>query len=54
MKKSSCKNGGTLSQDPTTKKLSLSVSNTDQCTAYFDKEKILTPQETLAYLNQTS
>ncbi len=36
--KSKCKNGGNLSQNPTTKKINLSVNHSDQCTLYFDKE----------------
>lgn len=35
--KSSCRNGGTISQDLKTKKLSVSVTNKDECTLYFDK-----------------
>ena len=37
LEKSACKNGGILSQDPTTKKISVRASHADQCTLYFDK-----------------
>ncbi len=38
LEKSTCKNGGILSQDPTTKVISLKVSHADACNLYFDKE----------------
>ncbi len=36
VEKSSCRNGGELSQNPNTKKISLTASKTDACTLYFD------------------
>ena len=47
VEKSSCRNGGTLTQDASTKAISLSVGNAESCTLYFDKE-------TLKHLNVTS
>jgi len=38
IEKSTCKNGGVLSQDPTTKVISLKVSHADACNLYFDKD----------------
>ena len=38
VEKSSCRNGGTLTQDESTKAISLSVGNAESCTLYFDKE----------------
>ena len=38
LKKSTCKNGSILSQDSTTKKISIRTSHIDQCTLYFDKD----------------
>ncbi len=38
IEKSTCKNGGILSQDPTTKKISMTTNHADQCTLYFDKD----------------
>ncbi len=37
LEKSTCKNGGILSQDSATKKISMRASHADQCTLYFDK-----------------
>ncbi len=53
LEKSSCKTGGILSQDSTTKKISMRASHADQCMLYFDKEmpKITTAEETLELLN---
>lgn len=39
IEKSSCSNGGTLSQNETTKAISVTLSMEDKCTIYFDKEK---------------
>ncbi len=38
VEKSTCRNGGSLSQDASTKTISLSVGNAESCTLYFDKE----------------
>ncbi len=38
IEKSTCKNGGILSQDPTTKAINLKVSHAEACNLYFDKE----------------
>ena len=38
VEKSSCKNGGSLTQVASTKAISLSVGNAESCTLYFDKE----------------
>ncbi len=38
IEKSTCKNGGILSQDPTTKAINLKVRHSDACNLYFDKE----------------
>jgi len=38
LEKSTCKNGGILSQDPKTKVISLRVSHVDVCNLYFDKD----------------
>ena len=38
VEKSSCRNGGVLSQDESTKAISLSVGNAESCTLYFDRE----------------
>ena len=54
VEKSSCRNGGTLTQDASTKAISLSVGNAESCTLYFDKEKIPTSDDTLATLGITS
>ncbi len=51
--KTSCINGGTITQNPTTKVLSLSVTNTDSCNVYFDKKKELS-EMTLAALKVSS
>ena len=40
VEKSNCRNGGSLSQDASTKAISLSVGNAESCTLYFDKEVI--------------
>ena len=40
--KSSCKNGGILSQDPDTKTINLSASASDQCSVYFECERYAT------------
>ncbi len=37
--KSSCKNGGKITQNSSTKALSLKVKTSDECTVYFEKEK---------------
>ncbi len=54
VEKSSCRNGGTLTQDASTKAISLSVGNAESCTLYFDKEKVPTSEDTLATLNISS
>ncbi len=38
VEKSTCRNGGSLTQDASTKAISLSVGNAESCTLYFDKE----------------
>jgi len=38
IEKSTCKNGGILSQDTTTKAINLKVSHADACNLYFDKD----------------
>ena len=38
IEKSTCKNGGILSQNPTTKVINLKVSHADACNLYFDKD----------------
>ena len=37
---SSCENGGVLSQDPTTKEISVEVSKSDKCNLYFDEHNV--------------
>ena len=37
---SSCVNGGVLSQDPTTKEISVEVSKSDKCNLYFDEHNV--------------
>jgi len=54
VEKSSCRNGGTLTQDARTKAISLSVGNAESCTLYFDKEEIPSSDSTLATLGITS
>ena len=54
VEKSTCRNGGSLTQDESTKAISLSVGNAESCTLYFDKEKIPTSDDTLATLGITS
>ena len=54
VEKSSCRNGGSLSQDVSTKVISLSMGNAESCTLYFDKEKMPTSDDTLATLGITS
>jgi len=54
VEKSSCKNGGSLTQDMRTKTISLSVGNAESCTLYFDKEKAPTSESILAILGVTS
>ena len=49
--KSSCKNGGALSQNDSTKKIKLNTSNSDSCTLYF--EKSYTMDNILSKLNIT-
>ena len=51
--KSSCKNGGSLTQNESTKAVSLNIGNAESCTLYFDKEPTLS-EETLAMLGITS
>ncbi len=51
LEKSACKNGGVLSQDSMTKKISLRTSHADQCTLYFDKIIPKTAKEALELLN---
>jgi len=53
VEKSSCKNGGSLTQDADTKSISLSVENADSCILYFDKEPTLS-EKTLIVLGITS
>ena len=50
IQESSCKNGGTLSQNDSTKKIKLNVSNSDSCTLYFAKESFI-PKTVKAILN---
>lgn len=50
VEKSICRSGGKLSQNPKTKKISLTTSNTDACTLYFDKLILPSPEETLQHL----
>jgi len=38
IEKSTCKNGGMLSQESDTKKVKVKLAHSDQCTLYFDKE----------------
>jgi len=38
LEKSTCKNGGILSQEDDTKKVKVKLAHSDQCTLYFDKE----------------
>ena len=54
LEKSRCKNGGSLTQDATTKVISLSVGNVESCTLYFDKEEVPPSDSTLATLGITS
>jgi len=54
VEKSSCRNGGSLTQDASTKAISLSVGNAESCTLYFDKEEIPSSDSTLATLGITS
>ncbi len=54
VEKSSCKNGGSLSQDASTKTISLSVKNAESCTLYFDKEEVPPSKDTLEILGITS
>ena len=54
VEKSSCRNGGSLTQDASTKAISLSVGNAESCALYFDKEEIPTSDDTLATLGITS
>ena len=52
--KSICRNGGTISQNSTTKKISLVTTKTDSCTLYFDKVVAPTSEQTLTKLGLTS
>ena len=54
VEKSNCRNGGVISQNPNTKKISLTASKTDACTLYFDKVITPTSVQTLAKLGLTS
>ncbi len=54
VEKSTCRNGGSLTQDASTKAISLSVGNAESCTLYFDKEEIPSSDSTLATLGITS
>ncbi len=54
VEKSTCRNGGSLSQDVSTKAISLSVVNADSCTLYFDKDESSASKDTLAMLGITS
>ncbi len=40
--KSSCKNGGKITQNASTKALNLKVKTSDECTVYFEKERFIT------------
>ncbi len=40
--KSGCKNGGKITQNASTKKLSLKIKTSDECTVYFEKERLIT------------
>ena len=51
VEKSSCRNGGTLTQDESTKAISLSVRNAESCTLYFDKEFISIDDSIIASSN---
>ena len=53
LEKSTCTNGGELSQDSNTKKISLSVGYKSKCSLYFDKEIKLDSSTTLAKLGKT-
>ena len=54
IEKSSCRNGGSLLQDSSTKAISLSVGNAESCTLYFDKDESSASKDTLAILGITS
>lgn len=49
--KSVCQNGSVLSQDETTKMISLSTPNNESCTLYFDKEVFNVPKAVNSILN---
>ncbi len=52
--KSICRNGGTITQNPNTKKISLTTSKTSACTLYFDKVVVPTSEQSLTKLGLTS
>ncbi len=52
--KSTCRNGGSLSQNASTKTINLSVGTIETCTLYFDKEAAASSDNTLKKLGVTS
>ncbi len=54
VEKSSCRNGGTVTQDASTKKIRLTASKTDACTLYFDKVVVPISEQVLTKLGVTS
>ncbi len=52
LEKSTCTNGGELSQDSSTKKISLSVEHKSSCSLYFDKDIKADSSTTLAKLGK--
>ncbi len=53
IEKSTCTNGGELSQDLSTKKISLSVEHKSNCSLYFDKD-LSSSEKTLTKLGKTA
>ncbi len=53
IEKSICTNGGNISQNSNSKKISLKISHNDMCSLYFDKELELGTSTTLAKLGKT-
>lgn len=49
--KTTCRNGGKITQDPSTKKINLSVTSSDSCQIYFEKEKLPLVQTILKKAN---
>ncbi len=52
--KSSCKNGGKITQNASTKKLSLKIKTSDECTVYFEKVKPLLLETVLNKSNSST